>query len=87
MVSKNSYAVLSCLRPLGQKFDRFYFRKDTKEQKRVIQHGVHGYEIEQDNTYNSTQLKFLLSDNSKTGLYECQADGESTPTKVSMKCT
>ena len=53
----------------------------------MIQHGVEGYEIEQDSKYNSTRLKFFLSDNSKTGLYECQADGESTPTKVSMKCT
>lgn len=86
VVKKNTRALLTCFRPLGQKFGKFYFRKDAKGHKGMIQNGVEGYEIQQDNIYNNTLLSFLLSDSSKTGLYECHADGERTFTKVSMKC-
>ena len=85
-MKKNTRALLTCFRPLGQKFGRFYFRKDANGHRKMINNRMEGYRIQQDNIYNTTWLKFLLSDSTKIGLYECSAGGERTLTKVSMKC-
>ena len=89
---KGTSAQLSCIRPNHQRFHSFSFRKDSFGKSSVIMQGVQGYnftdkyKIYDEFTVNYTLLNFLMSDESKVGLYYCNADDDVTVTKVSMAC-